>query len=333
MAKTKLGFDIGNNSLKIAVEKGGEIALHEVRLPEHLVENGEIAMPHAFSDFLKKTARELRLPRGAGALLIPAGQVICRQVTMPRMTQRQLMMNLPYEFSDFIQGEPEQYFCDYAVCDPVEEQEEGQLTLMAAAVAKKQSHDYIRMFARAGITLKILLPQEMALIQIVRSYRERNPQAQKEFCFVDLGHASTRIIVINGDRLQAVRQVPVGGQDLDHVIADHMNIDTFLADSYKRDNYRDIVAQPSCMELYGRIAVEILKVINFYRFTFREHQLEGIYLIGGGANIPPLCQSIGGALEMPLYPAEDLIPGGKQNKDLCAVGVLAAGMALAKEDR
>jgi type IV pilus assembly protein PilM len=189
------------------------------------------------------------------------------------------------------------------------------------------------MFARAGITLKILLPQEMALIQIVRSYRERNPQAQKEFCFVDLGHASTRIIVINGDRLQAVRQVPVGGQDLDHVIADHMNIDTFLADSYKRDNYRDIVAQPSCMELYGRIAVEILKVINFYRFTFREHQLEGIYLIGGGANIPPLCQSIGGALEMPLYPAEDLIPGGKQNKELCAVGVLAAGMALAKEER
>lgn len=336
MSNVKIGFDIGNSSLKIAVERWGKLEFHEVRMPENMVENGVIAMPNAFADFLRKTRKQLKLPRAKGALVIPLQQAICRKVTMPRMTTDQLMMNLPYEFNDFIQGEPDHYFCDYALCEEAEGAEDGenvQMTLMAAAVAKSQVYEYIRMFSQAGISLKILLPQEMALIELVRNYRYSHKDAPEEYCFVDLGHSSTRIIVVDRDRIQAMRHVRLGMRDLDMVIADQLNIDAFLADSYKRTNYQDILNDPRCIELYNQIAVEILKVINFYFYTDRESRLEGLYLVGGGAYIKPFCSIIQEVLQMPVYEAGSLIPAGEGQEENCSFGIFAAGMALAEEDK
>lgn len=333
MKKLKIGFDIGNNSLKVAVAKNKEICFHEIRMPEHMVENGEISMPNAFSDFLKKTRRELKLPKGPGGLVLPAGQVICRLVTMPRMTKEQLHMNLPYEFNDFIHGEPEQYFCDYALCEePENEDAPGEMTLMAAAASKRQLYEYIHMFAQAGFSLKVLLPQEMSLIELVKHYCKQNPGAEKEYCFVDLGQASTQVTVVSGDRVQAMRQIAIGVRDLDAIVSDQLGIDDFLADSYKRRNYEDILYHERCREIYDQVAVELLKVVNFYHFTFRENRLSGVVLCGGGARIEPLREAIKGALELPLLPAEQFLPGQKPGED-CQAGFLAAGMLLAKEGK
>ena len=58
MGKTRLGFEIGSNSLKIAVLKGREARIEEVRLPENMVDAaGQIALPHAFAGFLRQTRR------------------------------------------------------------------------------------------------------------------------------------------------------------------------------------------------------------------------------------------------------------------------------------
>jgi type IV pilus assembly protein PilM len=351
MAKTKIGFDIGNSSLKVAVARNGRVSLHEVRLPEHLVENDVIVMPNAFSDFLKKTSQKLNLPKAEGALLLPASQAICRLVTMPKMTEDQLMMNLPYEFSDFIQGEPDQYTCDYALCEeetepvegaayydeeeteaPEEQEHPEEITMMAAATSKKQVANYLRMFGAAKIPLKMLLPQEMALIELVAAYSQGKPDAPREFCFIDLGQLSTRVFVVTRDRVQAVRQVPIGCRDLDMIVADELNIDVFLADAYKRKDREKVLESPRCMDLYGRISVEILKVINFYQFTFRQNQLDRIYLIGGGANIQPLCQIIMEQVGLPAFPADALIPGVDKDNELSSSGIFAAAMALAKEE-
>ena len=109
MGKTRLGFDIGSSSLKIAVFQGSGPRIEEIRLPENLVDGtGAVLLPHAFAQFLKQTKKELSLPRGPAALVLPPSQAICRLVTMPRMTTEQLLMNLPYEFTDFIQGVADQ---------------------------------------------------------------------------------------------------------------------------------------------------------------------------------------------------------------------------------
>ena len=324
MGNTRLGFDIGSSSLKIAVLRGAETRIEEVRLPENMVDGtGTILLPHAFAQFLKQTKKDLSLPRGPAALALPPSQVICRLVTMPRMTTEQLLLNLPYEFSDFIQGVADQYHCDYAVCVSSEEDDEAQGVPMMAAVAAKQTlAEYARMFSQAGLRLKTVLPQEMALIQLCQA---RGAGAE-EFCFVDLGHQFTRITVVWRDRVQATRQIALGGRNLDMIVAGELGVDPFLSNTYKAANFQNVLTLPAVAEVCERIAVEILKVINFYQFTYRSSSLEGVYLVGGGAALPLLRQSIESAVGLPLLDPADLLP--EAGEAAASAGVFAAGAAM-----
>ena len=326
MGKTRLGFDIGSNSLKIAVLKGREARIEEVRLPENMVDAaGQIALPHAFAQFLRQTRKELSLPRGPAALVLPPSQVICRLVTMPRMTTEQLMLNLPYEFSDFIQGVADQYHCDYAVCASTGEEDGDQgVPMMAAAAAKQTLEGYMRMFRQAGLKLKTVLPQEMALIQLCQA----QGAGPDEFCFVDLGHQFTRITVVWRDRVQATRQIALGGRNIDTVVANELGVDPFLSNTYKATNFQDVLALPAISEVCDRVAVEILKVINFYQFTYRSSNLSGIYLAGGGAALPLLRQSVGNTVGLPLLDPADLLPAAGER---AAGGIFAAGAAMGGE--
>lgn len=323
MAGTQLGFDIGSSTMKIAVLRGDSVRLEEARLPENMMdEAGNIALAHVFSQFLKQTKKELSIPGGTASLVLPSNQVICRLVTMPKMTADQLMMNLPYEFADFIHGAADQYFCDYAMCSPAEgESEEQGVPMMAAVAAKQTLLDYAEMFAKAGIKLRTILPQEMALIDLVKG---RGGGAE-EFCFVDLGHTATRITVVWRDRIQATRQVPLGGRNLDLAAAETLGVDAFLANTYKNTNYQNVLSAPALTEVCDRIAVEILKVINFYQFTYRASTLDGIYLVGGGAAMPYLRRAIEGTVGMSLLPPENLLPGTQERT---ASGIFAAGAAM-----
>nr|WP_325204158.1 pilus assembly protein PilM [uncultured Oscillibacter sp.] len=324
MGNTRLGFDIGSSSLKIAVLRGAETRIEEVRLPENMVDGtGAILLPHAFAQFLKQTKKDLSLPRGPAALALPPSQVICRLVTMPRMTTEQLLLNLPYEFSDFIQGVADQYHCDYAVCVSSEEDDEAQGVPMMAAVAAKQTlAEYARMFSQAGLRLKTVLPQEMALIQLCQA---RGAGAE-EFCFVDLGHQFTRITVVWRDRVQATRQIALGGRNLDMIVAGELGVDPFLSNTYKAANFQNVLTLPAVAEVCERIAVEILKVINFYQFTYRSSSLAGVYLVGGGASLPLLRQSIESAVDLPLLDPADLLP--EAGEAAASAGVFAAGAAM-----
>lgn len=323
MGKTRLGFDLGSSSMKIAVLRDNRVVrLEEVRLPENMVdEGGNIALPHAFAQFLKQTKKELSLPRAQAALVLPPSQVICRLVSMPKMTTDQLLMNLPYEFTDFIQGVADQYYCDYAMCEPAEGEDPANgLPMMAAAASKEVLAGYYRMFAQAGIRLKTVLPQEMARIQLAQS----QPQGE-EFCFVDLGHQFTRITVVWKDRVQATRQIGMGGRNLDLVVAGELGVDAFLAGTYKAGNYQNVLSVPAVAEVCEHIAVEILKVINFYQFTYRSSSLEGVYLVGGGAAMPLLRQSIADVAGLALLDPAELLHGAQEG---AAAGVFAAGGAM-----
>lgn len=319
MGNTRLGFDIGSSSMKVAVLQGGTIRLEEVPLPENLVDSSGIALPHVFAQFLRQVKKDLKLPRGGAALVLPPSQVICRMVTMPRMTTEQLLMNLPYEFTDFIQGVADQYYCDYAVCETAGD-EEG-ISMMAAAAAKQTLAEYARIFSQAGLRLRTVLPQEMALIQLVQARRGE----AEEFCFVDLGHQNTRITVVWRDRVQATRQIALGGRNLDLAVADELGVDAFLSNTYKTTNFQNVQALPAVADVCERIAVEILKVVNFYQFTYRSSNLEGIYLVGGGTALSPLRQSIESTVGLPLLDAGALMPGAEGD---AAAGVFAAGAAM-----
>lgn len=331
MAKTRLGFDIGNNSVKVAAVSGGRVSCWELRMPENMMDDGEIAMPNSFSEFLRREMRSHKIRGRECALVFPARQVICRMVVMPRMSKDELALNLPYEFNEFVQNDPEKFFFDYAMCSPEPGDDPEQMYMMAAAASKDRITQYIRIFSDAGLKLKVLLPAEMALLNLTAARRARRKNAAApapgEFCFVNLGQDTVNITITKNDRVQAMRQVEIGCAAIDAAIADLMNVDPFLAGTYKFNNFQGVLDSPACQDVYQRMAVEILRVVNFYRFNFRDSELAGMYLLGGGASIPQLTDRIRQMVELPVLPLSELMSAPGADASALARSALAVGVA------
>lgn len=84
-------------------------------LPDNMVSGGEIVSMDAMADFIKEMAKENGISRGAAAVILPGTLVFTRNVTVPAMTDGQLLYNLPFEFKDYLTQEKNKYYFDYAV--------------------------------------------------------------------------------------------------------------------------------------------------------------------------------------------------------------------------
>ena len=88
-------------------------------------------------------------------------------------------------------------------------------------------------------------------------------------------------------------------------------MDEHLAHTYLLDNFEDWQNNPVCLNAYESIAVELMRALNFYRFSNPESRLEDLYLVGGGSMIRPLRKAITDTVGMKIHPPTELVPGGK----------------------
>ena len=330
MKKTAVAFDIGESYIKIAQRKGSKIMVEAVQMPENLIRDGVIQMPNVLTDFLKNLKQEQKLPKGPCGIVVPDEVTVCRPITMPVMTEAQLEVNLPFEFSDYISNDPQRYVYDYAIQE-IRHDEEGkpiEMELMGAVMSKEEVSGYVNIYKNAKMNLRTLIPEEIALGNIMRlALEEGRIEKDKEYCIINLGHRSTQVYIYKGDRQTVIRNLHVGNDQIDKVIAENKNVDEFLARTYKNNNYQQILEESFCQEAFGRVAIEIMKVINFYRFNNRETELEDVYFCGGGSNIEGLCATIADTVGMNAKNFMELMPNDV-DKQCNPSGVFAIGVLM-----
>ena len=330
MGKTILTFDIGESYIKIAHKEKDKLSVYVEQMPENLMKDGIIQMPHMMTDFLKELKKEYHLPKGDCGVVIPDELTVCRKLTLPAMTEKQLEVNLPFEFSDYISGEPQKYVYDYAMQEMVydEDGKAKEMILTGAVMSKESVLSYVNIFKNAGFRLRTLIPQEIALTNVMRqAVAEGRAEKDKEYCIVSLGHRATQVYIYKGDEQLVLRTIHVGNSIIDNVISEHENVDNYVARTYKNKNYHGILEKDYSREAFGTVAVEVMKVINFYRFNNRDSQLEEMYFTGGGSNITELCNSIANANDLAGKPITQLLPDYVSSEtDLSAT--LAIGVLL-----
>ena len=307
MAGNLVAFDLGAAQAKMVWYSGTtrKKAVCAV-LPDGLVSNGEIVSMDAMADFLRETAKANGIPRTGAAVILPAPVVFTRNVDVPAMTDAQLAYNLPFEFKDYLTQEKSLYYFDYAVQELVRDESGAvkQLRLFACAALKKTIEDYREMFSRAGFRLKTAIPEEAAYAALLAS----RGAADADTCFVDLGYNAIRMQILHGDCFMTRRTIDLGLRDLVQSIAETRGVDEHLAYQYMHSDYEGALTEPASLELYHRMAVEIMKAVNFYNYNNREQTLRRIYLCGGGAALAPVRDAISELTELEVHSAAELLP-------------------------
>ncbi|MBQ6206184.1 MAG: pilus assembly protein PilM, partial [Oscillospiraceae bacterium] len=245
-----------------------------------------------------------------------------RDVTMPLMSAEQLAINIPYEFNDYITDEIKNYAFDYAMISTPEDMEREResateehspsMELMLSAVQVAVLQDMRRILNKAGLKMVKAAPSLCAYISLIRqAERVRGGLDEKrEYCLLDLGFQNIRMYMFRGDRHIVTRVLETGLSTLDGAIADAFDVDNRLAHTYLLTNYEGCQNHEVCVNIYNNLAVELMRALNFYRFSNPDSEINDIWLCGGGSVIAPLQEALKETLDMRIHQASELVPGG-----------------------
>ena len=358
MAKSCLGIDIGKDQLKLVLMKGENIVkTASAQMPEGLVRDGRIVSVETTGELIRKTMKENKIRCKEAAVVVSSGMCFLRNVTMPEMTQEQLVYNLPYEFRDYITDELKKYVFDYSwnldgempggkktkkaskkkkrkASEENEEQQEnrGEMELLAAA-APLEAIDDLRLMARkAGLKLTFVAPEVSACENLLHYKLNSDGDIDKEYGILDLGSTSCRLLIFKGDRHQVTRVIERGMGQVEELLADNYHIDIHLAHTWMLANHEDCIHSDVCRDAFSQISVELMRALNFYQFSNPDSHLEDIYICGGGAPVETMRQSLEENLDVRIHDAQELLEGlrGNNVSEVSALWMLAAGVALGR---
>ena len=327
MAASYIGMDIGTGSVKLAFREGGTVRLVSRVLPENIIGDDDVIAPQTLASLIADMRKEEHVKARDVVMVLGDNNSFFRHVTLPPMTDAELKINLPYEFRDYIYEDPGTYVYDYAV-DEIPLTEEGvpeRLELYAAAVSKKLLDERAAILRKAGFRLKIAIPSQMAYTRLLLDYLDRNPiEDHLHQVFIDLGYEQVTVHLFQGSKFKASKTIDFGCRDLDMAIADIKGVDRHVASTYKNTNFEGVLDEPECEAFYDRLCFEINKVINFYNFSNAE-DVERMYLLGGGTEIPQLMDVVIRSFPIPLELATMVMPPDFQ--DLPKVGSYGLSVA------
>lgn len=326
MSKPLIGIEINDNEVCM-VQLGSKKLLVSERLPEKLVENNKIVSADLLADYLKKMKKHGGFSGSACAVVLPEYSTYFRTMRYPPISQSQLLMNLPYEFRDFVGSESPHYNYDYAVVDTTRDAggNISMLDLIAGAAQKVVVSEYNHMLRKAGLSLKIALPHEAAIINLMR----KSPiEENQEICLIGIGFRRTQIYIFEGIHLRATKSIDIGCAQIDEAIAAKFNIDAYLATTYREANSENILADPLCQEVYDRLALEIMKAVNFYKYENQQTNLDTVCYFSAGANNPYLTDTIKSYIQFDHFPISALMPEGCDRSEFFMRCVLAAGASM-----
>lgn len=326
-----IGVDIGDYSLKLVELSGGAVKkTASAQMPDGLAREGEILSAEAMAEFIRNTARSVGMGKGKCAVILPDSMVYSKTITVPAMAEQQLKYSLPYEFRDYVSEDKGRYFYDYAV-QGVNMDENGQpkeLRLFACAAPRSGVASYRSMLRQAGLNLKSAAPTACAYSGIVSAYEQRTGEKGSDYCFIDLGHSSTGIYMLNGSNYNTHRSLNLSAADLIAAVSDSMNVDEHMARTYVLSNYKNVLDSEECTRVYNAIAVEVVKAINFYNFNNRDNSLGRVYVCGGGAEITQLVDAVSGTLGLEVHRVDELMPEGDFAESKPCTFAKAVGIGL-----
>lgn len=327
MGKAYTGVDIGDNSIKLAVFDGGvvtNVAIEE--LPDGLMVEGRVVSHDAMADFIKSVVKNAGGVPKSAAFVVPGSDSLFRRLSLPAMTEKELQLNLPYEFRDYIAQGKDRYVYDYAMLGMQEDAEENPegMELLAVAAPKQAIADYAEMFRRAGLRLKVAMPEQAAYQNLIGG----NQNALANCCVIDFSHHVTKLHFFLDGSYDVARVIEIGGLDIDRAIAHAFGVDEHVADQYKRSNYEGSQQSEAARGVYQSIAVEIGRALNFYGFNNPNTTIEVAYCCGGGSLLEPLVGAVEEHADIRIAPIADVLPAYHVSADQALRCPAAIGAAM-----
>ena len=306
--KNIVGIEIGDKTMKLVEVKNGSISNFVVEdLPDNVVMNGELVAFEEMTNILKTSFKKNKIRTKKCALILPDNDVYLRRMIVPAMTEKQLLVNLPYEFKDVLTEDKDKYLYDYSMIRHIRNDDGKvvEMEMLGAVVNIELIQQYQNTFKKAGLSLVKAEPRETALSSLV-SYYNTSEEAI-DFAILDLGYKSSSVDIFKEGVYEVTRTIDYGVEEIIRVVGDILDCDEHLAARYLEMNKENVQSNERCIDIYGSIATEVMRVMNYYSFENPNSNLDTLYYCGGGANIARFVEEIKSMNSLELKPLSALV--------------------------
>lgn len=261
-----LGIEIGISDIRLAYMERGMLKSYISEQCDPMI-RGDMGL---CAGMIRRMLKEHKIRCQNAVFVLPPEDVYVKRFHLPLMTIRQLKLNLPYEFHDYIGNETETFQFDYAVL----EKNESEMDILAAACRKRLCYEMNELAVRAKLKLVGIVPAVIGLERIIERTEE--------------GRMKDHVIAEFERRMIRIHFFRKGIYDVTRTL--ETDCEAILNESQTE------TARENCRA----VAAQIMHILNFYSYFNPDNTIDVIDCCGPCADCWELLSMIEKAAELPV---------------------------------
>jgi type IV pilus assembly protein PilM len=299
-ARNIVGLDIGSKFVKAVqlTETSGHYKITEFGI-------AEVSPQVSVADVVDELFRKKAFKTKRVVTAVSGRFVFVRYISMPVMTDEELINAAKYELGKYIPVEVDEVLHDSQKLEELAAQEGQEPEMRVLLVAAKRTFidEHVAVLETAGLQPAVVDVDSFALGNAYELSGSINPQAVaqgKLVALVDIGASKTNINIMSDTVSYFTREFYKGGDDLTDAISKKLSLEAKEAESLKRNPGGEM---DKLQDAIGGVLDDICHDVNISLDYFEnqyDKKVEEIYVTGGASNTPGLPETLERTVQKPV---------------------------------
>ncbi len=295
-----VSLDIGSSDIKIVEGqvKGGKLKVYNMRKiksPEDIIQDGELFNEESILLKLKEEMKTSGVRTKNIALVSSSSTIISREIIVPYVENNEELKTLVnYEIEQFLAINLNNYVIQFMRLEEVMVDEVRKQKIFTIIYPKNLIESYRNLAEKLLLNpyaLDISNNSIRKLSSIADIYNVDLINKEESILYLDLGYKSVDLSIVNNNKLEFIRVMPIGGIEIDRFIADLNGISMEEAEEIKKTQvevgkYRkENQLNDGVVEVIEGWLEDLNRIIQFYTNKSNGKKISHIYLYGGTSKL------------------------------------------------
>lgn len=302
--RTAVGIDFGAGAIKVVqarwTRQGPRLEnFAVVPVPQGKMEEGAIKDPAVMGDLLRAALAEMGVTQPLVGTSIGGPNILMRPINLPKVSEEDMRSAMKFEAPQHLPIPEDQLLYDFTPVPEATGVPEHQTAVFLAGTHKRLVDSFVAALNRAGVRPTAIEPDCLTALRAVQWIGMVSHTSQLPLILIDFGEMDTRISILRYGVPMVSRTIPTGLYHLRTAIADTMHIASAEAEMALRLKgvKDDVDLTPAVEPWLTGLMENVGRSIEFFLIQNRGATLERVFLMGGGAMLPGMPESLASHLQ------------------------------------